>query len=253
MAPTKLFDRSPARVFLATLIEDREIDMSTLSREIGRNPAFIQQFLNRGVPRHLKETDRQRLADILGVDEVSLGAPVRSFQERAPEHPPTIGSETGRRGIPDDAIPEVLVTGGLGPGTLSIVTQEAGSNGHTYAAEELRDWWRLPPWLLRSQLNAKASSVACFPVAGDSMMPTIRNGDVVFVDITHRRPSPPGVYALADAFGGVEVKRLEVVSVIGEEPIRVLVQSDNPRHTPRERVLEEISIVGRVIGRFTTD
>lgn len=254
MAPTKLFDRAPARIALAALIEERDLDMATLSKEIGRNPTYIQQYLNRGVPSELKERDRARLASVLGVDEVTLGGPLRDNPRVVhTQRSPTIGSVTGRRGIPTDAIAEVLVTGGLGPGTLTVVSAERGGDGASYAAEEVRDWWRLPDWLLRSQLNASAANIACFPVAGDSMAPTINNGDVVFVDIRHRHPSPPGVYALADAFGGIEVKRLEVVSSLGEDPIRLLVQSDNPRHGPRERLLDEISIVGRIVGRFTTN
>jgi hypothetical protein len=243
-------------VFLSAVIEERGLDMKTLSLQIGRNETYIQQYLNRGTPRTLKENDRARLAEILGVDEVSLGGRLRSGESRvdvAPLKPATLGSVTGRRGIPEDAIAEMALTAGLGDGQMSIVTSEFDASGHSYAAEEVRDWWRLPDWLLRSQFNAKAANVACFPAQGDSMAPTIKNGDVVFVDLRHRVPSPPGLYALADAFGGVEVKRLEVVSANGQEPIRVLVQSDNPRHSPRERLLDEIALVGRVVGRFTTD
>jgi phage repressor protein C with HTH and peptisase S24 domain len=83
------------------------------------------------------------------------------------------------------------------------------------------------------------------------MTPTIEDGDVVFVDTRHRVPSPPGIYALADEFGGVVVKRLEVTSRPGDEMITVQISSDNPRHSTRELNLDEIQIVGRYIGRFT--
>lgn len=83
------------------------------------------------------------------------------------------------------------------------------------------------------------------------MTPTIEDGDVIFVDTRHRVPSPPGIYALADEFGGVVVKRLEVTSRPGDEMIRVQISSDNPRHSTRELTLDEIQIVGRYIGRFT--
>lgn len=256
MSQTKLFDRDPVRVLLATLIEERAIDMKSLSRQIDRNDTYIQQYLKMGKPLHLKEPERVKLAEILNIDEVSLGAPLRSRSRESRSPSPdvaTIGEVTGRRGVPDDAIPEVLLTAGLGAGQMSIITEVAHKDGRTYAAEEVRDWWRLPDWLLRSRFNARPQHVACFPAEGDSMEPTIRNGDVVFVDLRHRVPSPPGLYALATPFGGVEVKRLEVISVVGEDPIRIRVQSDNPHHKPNERTLGEIAIVGRVLGRFTTD
>ncbi|MCZ4089359.1 S24 family peptidase [Sinorhizobium psoraleae] len=108
----------------------------------------------------------------------------------------------------------------------------------------------MPEWML-SRMGVRAPHVAAFPSQGDSMTPTINDGDVVFVDTRHRVPSPPGIYALADEFGGVIVKRLEVTSRPGEETITVRISSDNPRHLDRELTLEEITIVGRYIGRFT--
>jgi phage repressor protein C with HTH and peptisase S24 domain len=100
-------------------------------------------------------------------------------------------------------------------------------------------------------MGVRPQHVAAFPSRGDSMTPTIEDGDVVFVDTRHRVPSPPGIYALADEFGGVVVKRLEVTSRPGDEMIKVQISSDNPRHTTRELNLDEIQIVGRYIGRFT--
>lgn len=165
--------------------------------------------------------------------------------------PPTFGQETGAQRVPAGAIAEMNLRGGLGTGTLSIVTQEPHASGASYAAEEVRDWWRLPDWMVRATLNSAPSQLACFPADGDSMEPTIRAGDVVFINVTHRFPSPDGIYAIADPFGGVQVKRLEVVSSYNEDPVRVRIISDNPRHTTVERVLTEVMVVGRVVGTFS--
>ncbi len=59
------------------------------------------------------------------------------------------------------------------------------------------------------------------------------------------------IYVLADEFGGVVVKRLEVVSRPGEEDVMVRVLSDNSKHEPAVWNLTEISIIGRYLGRFT--
>lgn len=99
--------------------------------------------------------------------------------------------------------------------------------------------------------SSRASNVAAIPVQGDSMEPTISNGDVVFVDTRHRVPSPPGVYALADEFGGVIVKRLEVISRPSDEEVTIRISSDNPRYNDRALTLADIHIIGRYIGRFT--
>jgi DNA-binding XRE family transcriptional regulator len=165
-------------------------------------------------------------------------------------HGPTISAIGGARGIPADATPEIDVMAGLGGGGLSIVTQRAESDA-AYAAEEIRDYWRLPDWLLRGWSNARPQHVFCVPARGDSMAPTIQNGDVIFADLRHRAPSPPGIYVLADAFGGVVAKRLEVVSKPGVDPVQVRVSSDNPKHETAVWTLDELHIIGRYLGRFT--
>lgn len=149
-----------------------------------------------------------------------------------------------------DRIDEIDVTAGLGGGGLAILEQTANGSGMSFSAEVVRDFWRLPSWVL-GRFNAQASHIKAFPAQGDSMEPTIDDGDVVFVDTRHRVPSPPGVYALADEFGGVVVKRVEVISKPRDEQVIVRIISDNSRHAPRELLLDEINIIGRYVGRFT--
>jgi len=61
------------------LIEDRFVQlgltMSKVSVEIGRNHAFLQQFLRRGIPRELHERDREQLAKFLGIPADDLRGP----------------------------------------------------------------------------------------------------------------------------------------------------------------------------------
>jgi len=49
--------------------------MSKVSVEIGRNHAFLQQFLRRGIPRELRERDREQLAKFLGIPADDLRGP----------------------------------------------------------------------------------------------------------------------------------------------------------------------------------
>lgn len=150
---------------------------------------------------------------------------------------------------PNNDIPEIDLIAGLGGGGLAAL-EVSNSNGISFAKEAIRDHWRLPEWML-GRMGVKAPHVAAFPSRGDSMTPTIEDGDVIFIDTRHRVPSPPGIYALADEFGGVVVKRLEVTSRPGDETITIQISSDNPRHMTRVLTLDEIQIIGRYIGRFT--
>ena len=64
-----------ARAALERLCLERGEDYASLSKLLGRNPAYIQQFIRRGVPRHLKDSDRRTLARYFGVGEEVLGGP----------------------------------------------------------------------------------------------------------------------------------------------------------------------------------
>ena len=50
------------RVVLERLCAERGEDFAGLSRMLGRNPAYIQQFVRRGVPKRLGEAERRKLA-----------------------------------------------------------------------------------------------------------------------------------------------------------------------------------------------
>ena len=226
----------PVRSRIRQLIGEKNLDMKGLSLAMGKNHAYLQQYLERGIPKHLSERSRMALAERLGVDEAELGAP------RASRH-------TGTAAAHQAQIPEIDVHAGAGGGGFTALESHS-SSGMTFSREVVRDHWRLPDWVLYS-LNARSGNLAAFPVQGDSMEPTLMDGDVVFVDTRVRQPSPPGLFVLADEFGGVIVKRLEVCSNPGDETIMVRVGSDNPHHLTKELRLDEISIVGRYVGRFT--
>lgn len=169
-----------------------------------------------------------------------------------PDRVPTRGEVTGTQGIPEDASAQIDVTAGMGGGGLTIVAEGVpGRSGMTFAAEHISDYWRLPTAILSSMGGVRPSDVTFIPVQGDSMLPTLNEGDVVVVDTRHRHPSPDGLYAINDAFGGVVVKRLEVTTRPGDEEQLVDVVSDNSaRHPRRTWRAEDLRIVGRVLRKF---
>ena len=63
------------RQVLERLCAERGEDFAGLSRLLGRNPAYIQQYIRRGTPRRLKEDERRTLARYFAVPETVLGGP----------------------------------------------------------------------------------------------------------------------------------------------------------------------------------
>ena len=60
---------------LAALARERGSSLAALSRMLGRNSTYLQQFISKGSPRKLEEEDRRKLAQFFGVGEGELGAP----------------------------------------------------------------------------------------------------------------------------------------------------------------------------------
>jgi predicted transcriptional regulator len=64
----------PIRQAVAEGVAARGLSLVRASRMLGRNDAFLQQYLHRRSPGRLDEADRYRLAVMLQVDERRLGA-----------------------------------------------------------------------------------------------------------------------------------------------------------------------------------
>ena len=63
-------------------------------------------------------------------------------------------------------------------------------------------------------------------ITGDSMAPTLQDGDLVMIDGASIAPSPPGVFVLDDGVGLV-AKRIDAVP--NTDP-QELLSSDNPAY-----------------------
>ena len=145
--------------------------LAALSRLIGRNAAYLQQFATRGSPKRLDEGDRRRLAAYLGVDEVELGGP--------PAPPPPV------------AVPRLDARAAAGHGAP---VEEARALGHeTFDAATLR------------ALGLSPGAAVILTAEGDSMLPTIAPGDELLIDARDREGE--GLFVLRRD-GALLVKRV---------------------------------------------
>lgn len=60
------------RKLLWLIKEQKKSSLSEASLAIGRNHAYLHQYIHRGSPRALKAEDRRRLAAFLGVEEAEI-------------------------------------------------------------------------------------------------------------------------------------------------------------------------------------
>jgi repressor LexA len=176
------------RMALDRLVEASGESYAALSRMLGRNAAYLQQYVKRGTPRLLPERDRKLLASYRRLD----------------------------------------IAASAGPGGLAEDDRLLGS--------EMFD-----PRLLAS-LSVQADESAVLRAQGDSMSPTIEDGDSMLIDERDRRiVSRSGIFVIR-MDGGLMVKR---VAKAGE---RIAVTSDNADFPPIPlRGPEEIEVLGRVV------
>lgn len=206
---------SGPRAELARLITEHREDYAGLSRMLGRNAAYVQQFIKRGVPRQLAESDRAKLARYFGVDESLLGGPVR-------EPEPASGLI---------AIPRFAIRASAGHGTFT--------DGETPVAHLGFD-----QRFLRQLCDAAPRDLSIIRVSGDSMFPTLADGDDIMVD-----RSAVGV-ALRD---GIYVLRRDdtlAVKRIAVHPgtTRLTISSDNSAYpTWPDLAPGDVDVIGRVV------
>lgn len=196
------------RAALKRLAAARGASLSALSRMLGRNVAYLGQYVHRGTPRLLPERERGLLADFFGVDDALFGAPARRAIRDAP-----VG------------VPYLAVAASAGPGM--VAADERIIRAEPFAADMLRDLGMSP---------AMASIIA---VTGDSMAPGLLDGDRILVDRGDTR---------VPRTGDVFVIRLDDLLAVKRVSPRAggwRIVSDNPAHATVERAHADVAIVGR--------
>ena len=182
---------------------------------LGRNAAYIQQYVRRGVPKRLKEEERRRLARYFSIPESMLGGPAE------PPYDPNGLVSVHRHPVSVSA----------GPG--AFVGDELGK---PYFAFDER-------WL-KSFTATPSDKLSIVRVEGDSMSPTLNAGDDILVDLGDcNERLRDGIYVLR-ADDALVVKRL-ALNPMGR---RITVQSDNPAYPDwPDCGIDEINCIGRVI------
>lgn len=98
--------------------------------------------------------------------------------------------------------------------------------------------------LIERELRADPEALLAMVTEGNSMEPEFFGGDIILVDTRRKSLAQPAAFCLWDGDGHV-IKYLEKVP--DSDPPRVRVISRNSMYEPRERLLDEINLVGKVI------
>ena len=150
------------KLLVDTLARRPDLDLKNLSLTIGRNHAYLQQYLMRGSPRELPEAVRHGLAPLLGVSPDDL---------RSTALPQAGRFEGDLRGLgPMRAADRT---------DLPVYASAEGGAGIIITSEPI-DFIRRPEPLLSVR-----DGYACY-VIGDSMSPAYEQGDLLLVILAGR-------------------------------------------------------------------
>lgn len=203
--------------------------LASLSRALGRNAAYLHQYIHRQSPRRLPEADRHKLAHLLGISEAEL-RPTSDLALSAL-------NEAARQPAPI-AIPFIDIE--TAAGYASIIDE---------TAEAVHKMWLFAPEILAQIQLTHEDNLRLIKVRGDSMSPLIEDRDVILIDTGDTDPQKTGVFVLDDGQGLV-VKRLSLLTQTDEgdalaQP-RLRIVSDNKAYVPYRRALGDVRIIGRV-------
>ncbi len=193
-------------------------NQKSLARAAGLNETAIRDILI-GKSRHPRHDTVQKIAGALECTAAQLIEPAHA-------------AGGGRSEYADELVfvPTYEVEAAAGDGIVINQEYETGRLAFRH------DW-------LRSVTSAMAEDLAVITVHGDSMYPTLADGDSILVDLSQRAAGRDGVYIVR--FGEfVLVKRLLI------DPVRceVMISCDNenyPRLAPVDPI--DVDVAGRVI------
>ena len=206
------------RARLVELTEKSRTSLASLSAMLGRNPSYLQQFVRKGSPRKLEEADRRKLAEFFGVDEVELGAD--PDLQRA-------GNTRDLQAVDFIAVPRLALDASAGPGAFSA--EEISFDAFRFS----RRWLR--------EMGLEGADLSAIRVEGDSMEPTLRSGDEIFVDRNKRSGEGIHVVRIGDT--------LHVKQVQASAPGRIALISANEAYAPIDLAREEVEVIGRVVWK----
>lgn len=206
-----------------------------LARAMGVSPSAFRKWL-----RGEAEPSRERLIALADAAGVGVAWLARG-EGPAPAFPP---AEDGGRGGSAEAaaapgngrfllLPKRPEAAGAG------TAQPMPSDTETGTIAFRHDW-------LRATLGLEPDHLTMETAVGDSMLPTIRDGDLLLLDTTNRGIGSFGLYVLE--IGGERLVKRVQRKLDGS----LVLISDNPTYQPDQvtgAMLQDVTVIGRVVWR----
>jgi phage repressor protein C with HTH and peptisase S24 domain len=212
-----------ARDLIRAKLDALGLSMKEASEAIGKNHAYLQQYLERGVPGQLPEEPRERLATLLGVQPRALkdSAPLSEARIKGPM----------RRLAAANILDRIPVLG----------IAEGGEDGWSLWNGETVDTVPTPPSL------AGAPNGYATYVVGTSMEPRYYPGEVIYVH--PGKPVTPGAYVVVQVKpkSDGEPPRALIKRLVKRTALKITLGQFNPEKT-FDIALKDVVSMHRIVG-----
>jgi len=120
----------------------------------------------------------------------------------------------------------------------------ASAGGGAFTFDENYEVLSVDKKIMNNIVASKSQQIEAINVDGESMEPTLQDGSIVFIDRTQTNINKDGIY-IASTTAGLFIKRVRqrldgMVELI----------SDNKAYSPEIMLVDEVQIVGRVVGNI---
>lgn len=211
---------------LGKAIEFRKTNPKALARAAGLGETVVRDILQ-GMTKDVKLGTVEKLAKVLGLGIADLLPDALGSADAHSDHPPVRTVDAGETA----SVMRMDLSYAMGDGT-NLDESYIEGEPVVFDISFLRRLTPSSPNLLRI-VNG----------IGDSMQPTIHDREDLILDLGQRALNLQDRIWAISLLGAGAVKRLQAVS-----KERILVISDNPDVPDREYHIDDITIVGRIVG-----
>lgn len=234
---------------------------ASLAAHVGIVANLISRYLNgtKGIGEEMRDKIEDACALPRGwldtpkdrSDEPLLPSPNSTGERQAPYSPPTTGGAMKSNVIRIRDSGDRAEAGYVRLEHLSVQPRMGMGATVTEPVHLVRHLDVLEGWLRDEVGSIDARRVKVLTAVGRSMLPTIKDRDLVFVDVAHRHFDAPGIYVL-DVAGRLLLKKV-MIKADGT----LVIRSDNTAEFPDEETYRldeaanDVTLCGKVLAWWT--
>lgn len=226
-------DRSPIADRIEALMNSTGMSKAEVIRRSGVNKAYLTDLFS-GKSKEPRISNVEKIARALGCTTSELWDGKKTEPQQDVAYLKKSHMD-GTYGLIQ--IPEFDVQAAAGSGLMVPDLQDASKV------------WTLPRSALEGVRATSLNNLAIITVAGESMMPDYMPGEKILVDVGDCIVSHDGAYIIHNRYGLV-VKMVQIISgpTAEEDVLRII--SKNPDYSPYDQPVRDVTIQGRVVGKW---